>query len=594
MIILQNMSWSNCFSYGEDNYIDFTANKLTQLVGVNGAGKSSIPAILSECYFNNNPKGTKKANILNRYSDAKSYSISSSFLKDKDTYTIKTTRGSTQKVTLLKNGEDISLHTATATYKLINDILGFKDISLIYQSSALSMEFLTSTDTKRKQFLIDLLNLTKYTKAFEVFKSLAKECSVELTKLETKRNTVQSWLDKHQKTPLIIEKLLEVPEYDYYAEQTEKTKLQNSLETITSTNKKITNNNQYKKILDNIELQVLPSEKPVSPDLLIKDKGGYEATKRAAKSTISKVSELKGECPTCLQTIDSERIVRITQENKAIIDEADLAIKTIDNTINKLNKELDEYNKAMKSIQEFEKYSSMFDPELDSALLDPDSLQTRVQEITNSINKQKEEIANIVQKNTLISKRNTEVEYIIAQSSEMVADLNITTAEIVTLSEKISKLDILKKAFSTNGLLAYKIECLVKNLEDLTNQYLSEFSSGRFVINFRVESDKLNVVIADNGIDVDIGDLSSGEKSRVNTSTLLAIRKLMQALASNRINLLILDEVAEHLDVDGKEKLVEVLNSEADLNTILISHSYQHPLLEKLMIVKENNISRIE
>ncbi len=67
-----------------------------------------------------------------------------------------------------------------------------------------------------------------------------------------------------------------------------------------------------------------------------------------------------------------------------------------------------------------------------------------------------------------------------------------------------------------------------------------------------------------------------------------------QTLSSSRINLLILDETVETLDTDGKEKLVEVLLQEEHLNTFLVSHGFSHPLLEKINVIKRNNISQIE
>lgn len=151
------------------------------------------------------------------------------------------------------------------------------------------------------------------------------------------------------------------------------------------------------------------------------------------------------------------------------------------------------------------------------------------------------------------------------------------------------------KTFSTSGLVAYKIECLIKDLEDITNKYLAELSGGRFQLTFQISgSDKLNVVITDNGTDVEIVELSNGERARVNMAALLGIRKLLQSTSSNEINLLFLDEVIENLDVDGKEKLIEVLLDEPTLNTVLVSHGFSHPLLEKIHVVKENGISRIE
>ena len=108
-----------------------------------------------------------------------------------------------------------------------------------------------------------------------------------------------------------------------------------------------------------------------------------------------------------------------------------------------------------------------------------------------------------------------------------------------------------------------------------------------------MSNDKLNVQITDNGNIVDIIALSAGELARVNTATLIAIRKLMSSISKSRINILFLDEVIAVLDDAGREKLVEVLLKE-DLNTYVVSHGWTHPLLDKVEVVKSENISRLE
>ena len=65
--------------------------------------------------------------------------------------------------------------------------------------------------------------------------------------------------------------------------------------------------------------------------------------------------------------------------------------------------------------------------------------------------------------------------------------------------------------------IAYKLEALVKDLEVMTNRYLAELNSGRFQLSFKINSsDKLNVVITDDGNDIEISALSNGELARVN------------------------------------------------------------------------------
>jgi ABC-type multidrug transport system ATPase subunit len=68
----------------------------------------------------------------------------------------------------------------------------------------------------------------------------------------------------------------------------------------------------------------------------------------------------------------------------------------------------------------------------------------------------------------------------------------------------------------------------------------------------------------------------------------------MSTLSKSRINILFLDEVINVLDNEGRERLIEILLKENELNTFLVSHGYSHPLLTKVNIVKEKEISRLE
>ena len=164
MITLKKLQWSNCFSYGPDNELTLDDNTVTQIIGTNGMGKSSIPLIIEEALFNKNSKGIKKTDIPNRYLND-GYKITLDFTKDQDSYTIRVARKNNIKVVFEKNGEDISSHTATNTYKSIQEVVGidFKTFAqLVYQSTNSSLQFLTATDTNRKKFLIDLLHLENY------------------------------------------------------------------------------------------------------------------------------------------------------------------------------------------------------------------------------------------------------------------------------------------------------------------------------------------------------------------------------------------------------------------------------------------------
>jgi DNA repair exonuclease SbcCD ATPase subunit len=266
----------------------------------------------------------------------------------------------------------------------------------------------------------------------------------------------------------------------------------------------------------------------------------------------------------------------------------------VQNLVINLKKQLLEYKNHQTTVEKFEKLSSLVDSKLPSKTEDKIELEEKITKFTKEISEKQIEIRDISSQNNEITKINTELDYLVKQVKEFKLKLLSEESKLKKTNDVYANLEVLKKAFSTNGLVAYKIENLVKDLEDLVNQYLSELSDGRFGLEFVITNDKLNVVISDEGLDIDILALSSGELARVNTSTLLAIRKLMSTLSKSKINVLFLDEVIGVLDDEGREKLIEVLLKEHDLNTFLVSHGWSHPLLSKINVVKEENQSRLE
>ena len=255
MITLKKLQWSNCFSYGEGNELNLNETIVTQLIGTNGAGKSSIPLILEEVLFNKNSKGIKKAEIPNREVN-KGYDISLSFSVNDDEYEIEVVRRGNIKVKLYKNGDDISSHTATNTYKTLEEIIGidFKTFSqIVYQNTNASLQFLTATDTNRKRFLIDLLQLDRYVKYFDVFKELSRTLAGDVSHIEGKIDTINKWLSDNYLEDTSLLSKLELP---FYSEEDEESlrSLQIEFQNISEITKKINQNNLYKIQLESIDL----------------------------------------------------------------------------------------------------------------------------------------------------------------------------------------------------------------------------------------------------------------------------------------------------------------------------------------------------
>tara|TARA_B100001059_G_scaffold36888_1_gene29857 strand:+ start:6924 stop:8717 length:1794 start_codon:yes stop_codon:yes gene_type:complete len=597
MITLRRLQWDNCFSYGQDNDLILNDTAVTQIIGTNGMGKSSIPLIIEEALYNKNSKGIKKADIPNRYIND-GYKIVLTFSKDEDIYSVNINRKTNIKVKLEKNGEDISSHTATNTYKTIQDIIGvdFKTFSqLVYQNTNASLQFLTATDTNRKKFLIDLLHLENYVELFDIFKEASRLVSSEITGIQAKIDTIEKWLVDNKLKDTTILPMLNL-EIDTEEDEKALRFLEKEIENISEKNKKISQNNHFKEALQQINIQEAQTstiEGVESYDHLQAELGEHKGTLTGSQRLIEKLNKLGDVCPTCEQVVDPEFINSLKDSETRKLVEAEDKSGEIEREIQRIKKSNIEFERCRKIERDWVDLFRSIDKSLPDISLDKGELEGKLEDVRANLLLAKEQLSSTARENERRTKQNTRIQVIEEQTDNFLQERGAISEILEEKKALVSNLEILKKAFSTNGLLAYKIENLVKELEELANTYLGELSDGRFTLEFVVSNDKLNVQVTDNGKIVDILALSSGELARVNTATLIAIRKLMSSISKSRLNILFLDEVIAVLDDAGREKLVEVLLEE-DLNTYVVSHGWTHPLLEKIEVVKDGNVSKLE
>ena len=385
MIILQKLAWDNCFSYGKGNEVNLAESTLTQLVGTNGVGKSSIPLILEEVLFNKNSKNVKKADIANRYVN-QGYDISLDFTVDTDSYNISVSRRATLKCKLTKNGEDISSHTASNTYKTLGEVLGidFKTFTqLVYQNTNTSLQFLTATDTNRKKFLIDLLKLDDYVAFFETFKEGVRVATQGVTALNAKTDTIVKWLDDNKLETTDILSKMDLPKI---SEKDEKTlrQLQLDFENISEKNKKINFNNNLLEQLKSIDINSLRSDLQLYPEE--KDIKNHVGAISAWKQELShetnmrsKYEQLKNaetqECPTCEQPIDMDFVMEHYNEHNERAEQCSKFVRQEQDKLEKLEDENKIHRTAAKGIEEWEQLFSSIDSGLSTTVSNPERVK---------------------------------------------------------------------------------------------------------------------------------------------------------------------------------------------------------------------------
>jgi DNA repair exonuclease SbcCD ATPase subunit len=605
-IILKNLQFSNMFSYGEANSLDLNKSRITQLTAPNGSGKSSISTIIQEILFNKNVKGIKKTDIINRWSKSKTWDASLSFTADTVEYEVSIKRvGAQTKVQLIEDGKDISEHKVLDTYKKISDIIGsnFEVFSqLTYQSSTDLLDFLKATDTNRKKFLINLFNLEKYIDIGEKIKAKSSELDKEVNITQGELKSIQDFLS-NTNIPTKIEEVL-VPNTNESV-TVRISDITREIANINDTCKKIDKNNMYVQERDGLQFELgikepapfefMDEYQTLKMDLVILNKEIASLERELANIKIN------DKCNACGQTIDTTHIVVIKE---------DLQLKIASNKITQLealdkarawSKEIEaihtqklSFISNQEKVNRFEQLTQLIDVNTPKEFPNVTELQSELRQLQTIASTNSKEINDAIDHNKRVSAHNAKVDALIEQKNEFTIRQTSVKDDILIKSDQSISLNILKKAFSTSGIVAFKLENLTKELEVTINYYLSLLSDGQFQVEFTLDKEKLNITVINNGISTPIETVSGGEFSRIQTSVLLAIRSLLSKLGGSSINLLFLDEITGVLDDEGKEKLVEVLQKEHDLNVFLISHDFTHPLIDKISIVKNNNISSIQ
>jgi len=605
-ITLKTLSFSNMFSYGTANKMTLDKNRITQLTAPNGSGKSSIAMIIQEILFNKNVKGIKKSDILNRWSKTKQWSGSLEFEISDKQYEISVTRSGAQtKVKLTEDGVDISDHKVLDTYKKIQQIIGldFEVFSqLTYQSSTDLLEFLRATDTNRKKFLINLFNLEKYIQIGERIKAKATSTDREGLKLQGELKSVDDFL----KFTTIPDKqeLIEVTEIDPNL-QRKIGVLAAELDNYNETCKKIDRNNMYITERDNLSFRVdLNKPEPFEDsDKLSKMKDDFLVVQNELKGMKTELDGIddRDTCLACGQKIDNDKALHLktTLENKIYQTQSNVnnytnQINTLEDNLRRHQSAQRVYEQNQRAIERFEQLTQLIDKNIPAEYPNVDSIKNDIKDITDTYNMQKRKHEEAMQHNNGVSAHNAKVDALLDQKEDFKNRQVTLKNDTVSLQNQLNSLNILKKAFSTSGIVAFKLENLTKELEITINHYLSLLSDGQFQVEFKLDKEKLNISVINNGIGTPIETVSGGEFSRIQTSILLAIRSLLSKLGGSSINLLFLDEITGVLDDEGKEKLIEVLQNETNLNVFLISHDFTHPLIEKISIEKQENISSIK
>ena len=193
--------------------------------------------------------------------------------------------------------------------------------------------------------MIDLLHLEEYVELFEVFKNTSRELSTEIAGIRSKIATVEKWLTDNKLDDTTILPMLKI-ENDTDELEKEFRSLTMGIENISEKNKKILKNNQYIKLLKDIDIDKIQSieiNEKQSYDGLQADLGTLNGVVAGSRKLIKKLHDLEDKCPTCEQTVNEEFKETLIAEETDKVSFAQEKMRDITTRIEKIKRQNEQF-----------------------------------------------------------------------------------------------------------------------------------------------------------------------------------------------------------------------------------------------------------
>lgn len=561
-IQLKKLTLRNFMSYGNaDQSFDLEQPGTTLIVGedldntndgksANGTGKSTIINALSYALYDKPVSSISVNNLVNNI-NKKNLVVSLEFEVDGNHYVVKRERktkagAAGNNVTLWKNGTDIS-RSAAETNRDIETIIGFPHelFVRIVVFSASHLPFLdlpttSQTGVCQKDFIEELFGLTALSTKAEKLKSLMKDTK---SSIDTKRVFIQAAEGEHER---------------------HETQVANAkrrvLQWEASTSSKI---DEYLEALKQVDVVDVVEQKQLHIKLKELKNQNTELRNniRDAKVVVSELSKRKAEldaaltklhdstCPLCSQPYAGAQATAATHEEElqAVISKLAASQFKLDEMISveanlKLADQIDETETliTVKNIDELMQISS-----------ERDLMLQKIEDLKVAINPYLDPLEELEKMDLPV------IDY--SEVDEL--------TKLLTHQEFLLKLLTKKDSFVRKALLDKSIPYLNSQLKT----YLLALGLPHSV-EFTHE---MTASISRFGTPLDFGNLSAGQRARVNLALSFAFRNVLQNLHSS-INVCMLDEVFDiGLDAVGVQlavRLVKQKTREEGVAMFIISH----------------------
>lgn len=569
----KELSLRNFLSFGnQDTVIDLSVPGTVSIEGQNidqggsnGAGKTTLINAICYALYNKPFDAISLQRLINSTNASKNtlMEVRLSFERAGDEYEITRIRGEQYTISITRNGDDITPGKGvTECDKLIESIIGISyelfTKTIIFSGNAVA--FLQLPVAQQRGQIEELFNITLLSEKAAVLKENIKttEGDIKVQEAIVKQQEVAAALqEKH-----LVEAKQRIERWDRDQANEIKT-IEHNLEAISTVDFELEELlHDERATLTQQGVQLTAKLSPAKKDLQL-------LTREVEKLLGEQEHLAAAKCPYCLQKYKdapkklSELETNIASRGDKLIGlEETVASLTIKQTA--LQERLTEVAAAIKH------------PNLKELLAVRENATVLRQKLVD-----------------LQAAANPHIDAYELLKAEAMATVDLVGLD--ALKKRLEHMQfLLKLLVNKDSFLRRRIiNKTIPFLNSRINNYTSQLGLPHIV---RFDAD-LSCTVSEFGRELDFGNLSAGEKKRVNTGMALAFRDVLHHLHA-KSNLLLIDELDGQLDGSGIDSIIRILKEksrEEELAVYVISHhpNIQGRLDRTMVISKEHGFSTI-
>jgi DNA repair exonuclease SbcCD ATPase subunit len=524
--------------------VNFQEHSTNLIVGINGAGKSTVLDALTFVLFNKPFRKINKSQLVNTTNERESMVEISLVINSRD-YIIR--RGIKPNIfDIIQNGVELNKEADDrAMQRLLEESilkLNYKSFTqIVILGSSTFVPFMQLTGTNRREVIEDLLDI----RIFSAMNNLLRE------ELREKRNQVKS-LDLKKEN--INDKMSMQENFIEELEEQGKNNIKHNADKIKVLSIENDTHLEHNKLIEaNVEDATKEQEEVTGASKKLVKLNNLKGKITQKVATITKEHKFFTDntvCPTCTQSI--EESFRLNK------------IDDVQTKARELQKGFKDLEDSIKTEQDRERHFTKLTKEITKLNHDISQNNTRISLNQRQIRELEDEVQTITEQ---LKNRNTEHEKL----AEFKENLNNTTEELATKKEQIIYHDYAYSLLKDDGVKTKIIKKYLPFINQQVNKYLQKME---FYINFKLDEEFNESVESPIHEDFSYASFSEGEKMRIDLSLLFTWREVARVKNSVNTNLLIMDEVFDSsLDGFGTDEFLKIIRFVIkDANIFVISH----------------------